>query len=73
MNEENINFTDFFIDEITELSSLGMYRPLRQNLNEIELEYDEFDNPIFSFGLHKGTYATSFLREIMKCEDMKAY
>jgi len=73
MNEENINFTDFFIDEMTELSSLGMYRPLRQNLNEIELEYDEFDNPIFSFGLHKGTYATSFLREIMKCEDMKAY
>jgi len=73
MDEENINFTDFFIDEMTELTSLGMYRPLRQNLNEIELEYDEFGNPIFSFWLHKGTYATSFLREIMKCEDMKAY
>ena len=73
MNEENVNFNDFFIDEMPELSSLGMYRPLRQNLNQIELEFDEVDNPIFSFWLYKGTYATSFLREIMKCEDMKAY
>ena len=73
MNEENIEFRDFFVDEIFELSSVGMYRPLRQGVNQMKLEYDNKDNPIFSFWLYKGTYATSFLREIMKCEDMKAY
>ena len=72
MNEMNIDFSDFAIDEIAELSSVGMYRPLRQNLNQIKLEYGD-DDPVFSFWLHKGTYATSFLREIMKCEDMKTY
>jgi len=72
MNEENIDFSDFAIDEISELSSVGMCRPLRQCLNQIKVEYDD-DDPVFSFWLNKGTYATSFLREIMKCEDVKAY
>jgi tRNA(Glu) U13 pseudouridine synthase TruD len=50
-----------------------MYRPLHQNINELEWEFDEQENPVFNFWLYKGTYATSFLREIMKCEDMRAY
>ena len=73
MNEEKIRFKDFIITDIPELSSLGMYRPLHQNINELEWEFDEDENPVFNFWLYKGTYATSFLREIMKCEDMKAY
>jgi tRNA pseudouridine13 synthase len=73
MDEEKIRFKDFIIEDMPELTSLGMYRPLHQNINELEWEFDENRNPIFNFWLYKGTYATSFLREIMKCEDMRAY
>ena len=73
MKEENIGFKDFIIEDMPELSSLGMYRPLHQNINKLEWEFDEQGNPVFNFWLYKGTYATSFLREIMKCEDMRAY
>jgi tRNA pseudouridine13 synthase len=73
MNEEKIGFKDFIIEDMPELTSLGMYRPLHQNINELEWVFDENRNPVFNFWLYKGTYATSFLREIMKCEDMRAY
>ena len=72
MEELNVKFEDFIIDDMPELSSYGMYRPLFQKYNDIELEFDSGD-PIFSFWLHKGTYATSFLREIMKSSDVTAY
>ena len=45
---------------------------LFQKYNDIEVDYDS-DNPVFSFWLHKGTYATSFLREIMKSSDVTVY
>ena len=73
MNDERMKFEDFIIEEIPELSSKGMYRPLMQNLNDLKVNYDKDGLPTFSFWLHKGTYATSFLREIMKSEDLKAY
>ena len=72
MEKLNVKFKDFIIDDMPELSSYGMYRPLFQKYNDIELEFDSGD-PIFSFWLHKGTYATSFLREIMKSSDVTAY
>ena len=72
MEELDVKFEDFIIDDMPELSSYGMYRPLFQKYNDIELEFDSGD-PIFSFWLHKGTYATSFMREIMKSSDVTAY
>ena len=72
MEELDVKFEDFIIDDMPELSSYGMYRPLFQKYNDIEFEFDSGD-PIFSFWLHKGTYATSFLREIMKSSDVTAY
>ena len=72
MEELDVKFEDFIIDDMPDLSSYGMYRPLFQKYNDIELEFDSGD-PIFSFWLHKGTYATSFLREIMKSSDVTAY
>ena len=72
MNAFGVEFKDFIIDDIPELSSYGMYRPLFQKYNDIEVDYDS-DNPVFSFWLHKGTYATSFLREIMKSSDVTVY
>ena len=73
MKNEEVEFKDFKIDMLPELSSLGMYRPLSQRVNELEWKVDNSGNAIFKFWLHKGTYATSFLREIMKCKDVKNY
>ena len=72
MNEFGVKFEDFIIEEMPELSSYGMYRPLFQKYNDLDIEFDS-ENPIFSFWLHKGTYATSFLREIMKSMDVTVY
>ena len=72
MNAFGVEFKDFIIDDIPELSSYGLYRPLFQKYNDIEVDYDS-DDPVFSFWLHKGTYATSFLREIMKSSDVTVY
>ena len=72
MDDFGVKFGDFIIDDIHELSSYGMYRPLFQKYNDIEVDNDS-DDPVFSFWLHKGTYATSFLREIMKSSDVTVY
>ncbi len=72
MDDLGVKFEDFIIDDIPELSSYGMYRPLFQKYNDIKVDFDS-DNPVFSFWLHKGTYATSFLREIMKSLDVTVY
>ena len=73
MEDENINFKDFAIGKIPELSSFGMYRPLNQKINDLEWKINTNGKPTLEFWLHKGTYATSLLREVMKCEDMRAY
>ena len=73
MKEENVDFKDFRIEGVPELTSLGMHRPLAQKINDLEWKIDEEGAPVFDFWLHKGTYATSFLREIMKSEDVTVY
>jgi tRNA pseudouridine13 synthase len=73
MSDEKVNFKDFKIEAAPELTSLGMYRPLAQKINSLKWEIDEDGLPVFDFWLHKGTYATAFLREIMKSEDMTVY
>ena len=72
MNEIGVKFEDFSIPDIPELSSNGMYRPLFQKYNDIKVNFDS-EEPVFDFWLHKGTYATSFLREIMKSLDVRVY
>ena len=73
MNDEKIRFKDYKINEIPNFTSLGMYRPLCQKINNLEWEIDGKGDIILNFWLHKGTYATSFLREIMKAKDVRAY
>ena len=73
MKKENVDFKDFKIEGASELTSLGMYRPLSQKINNLKWEIDKEKCPVFDFWLHKGTYATSLLREIMKSGDMKVY
>ena len=46
---------------------------LDTDINKIPKHLLDSEDPIFSFWLHKGTYATSFLREIMKSLDVTVY
>tara|TARA_B100001250_G_scaffold211082_1_gene181127 strand:+ start:767 stop:2065 length:1299 start_codon:yes stop_codon:yes gene_type:complete len=73
MNKEKISFKDYRIKEIPNFTSLGMYRPLCQKINDLEWSIEENGDVVLSFWLHKGTYATSFLREVMKSKDVRAY
>ncbi len=54
----------------------GMYLQLlgEQGATAQALEWSLDDGvPEFRFALDKGTYATSFMREIMKAGDLRAY
>ena len=73
MKEEKIKFEDFMIEEIPQLSSLGMYRPLSQKINDLKYRIKKMEILTSNFGYIKGIYATSFLREIMKSGDLRSY
>ncbi len=73
MNYEKLDFKNFIINNAPEFTSFGMYRPLSQKINDLKWNIDETGCPVFDFWLHKGTYATSFLREIMKSKNVRAY
>ena len=65
-----------FLSKILKTSNqkkLDKLKKAVKKINDLEWELDNEGCPKFSFWLHKGTYATSFLREIMKCEDVKVY
>ena len=53
--------------------TLGQWSFDEEKINNLKWEMDGNNCPVFDFWLHKGTYATSLLREIMKSGDMKVY
>ena len=79
VEEEKIDIRDFVIPEIPFISSYGTRRILFAPIRNLfySIREDEF-NPdkkalALSFNLLKGCYATSFLREIMKADDIYSY
>jgi len=78
-NKQRIDLRDFIIPEIPFLSSSGSRRPLLALMPFLEwiLHIDELSKGYQAlnllFELHKGCYATSFLREIMKSSNPKNY
>ena len=74
LKEEGINSKDFYIKEMQEVSLEGGFRPAPlMPLSDIEYDVIGYDNNNNSnssialrFGLHKGSYATILLREIIK-------
>lgn len=79
INEEHVDIRDFIIPEIPSASSYGTKRAILSPISTISsvLDEDEFNKShqklTLSFSLVKGSYATSFLREIMKLEDITKY
>ncbi len=67
LKEECIDAKDFYIKEMQEVSLEGGFRPAPLLLLS-DIEYDVInDNSVtLRFGLHKGSYATILLREIIK-------
>jgi len=79
IKEEQVDIRDFIIPEIPAASSYGTYRSLLSRISNLSASIgkDDFHHNhqkvTLSFSLLKGSYATSFLREIMKLEDITKY
>ena len=79
IKEEQVDIRDFIIPEIPAASSYGTYRTLLSKISDVSASIgkDEFHHNhqkvTLSFSLLKGSYATSFLREIMKLNDITKY
>lgn len=79
VEEENIDIRDFVIPEIPSISSYGTRRIIFAPIKYLSytIREDDFNlgkkTLILSFSLLKGCYATSFLREVMKAEEIYSY
>ena len=63
---------DFTIPHLPELSSFGKRRALHETPKNLTTEITD-NGAIVNFALNKGSYATSFLREIIKSNDLSDY
>ncbi len=79
IEQEKIDPRDFIIPEIPFISSSGLRRPISAEYKDFNLELlnDDIDSDKkmikVDFSLKKGCYATSFLREIIKAENIRDY
>ena len=65
VEEESLSSEDFIVTQLMEASSKGMRRELLAPVKNLKFEI-KGEGAFFSFGLNKGCYATSLLREYMK-------
>jgi tRNA pseudouridine13 synthase len=70
--ESGIARERYALPEAPRLASDGLRRPIHATAQALEWSLDD-GVPEFRFALDKGTYATSFMREIMKAGDLRAY
>ncbi len=66
IQKEKVSLEDFKINSMPELSSRGETRPVFFEINDFKIHSISQDNVTLQFSLPKGTYATVFLREIIK-------
>ncbi len=67
LKDEGISIKDFYIKEMQEVSIEGGFRPAPLLLlSDIKYDLIDGDSISLSFGLHKGSYATILLRELIK-------
>ncbi|MFW5928193.1 MAG: tRNA pseudouridine(13) synthase TruD, partial [Thermoplasmatota archaeon] len=68
IEEEGVKKDDFIIPKISSISSRGTRREIFSPVKDLELNVEPGGFNI-SFGLNKGSYATTLLREFMKLPD----
>ncbi|MEA3143837.1 MAG: tRNA pseudouridine13 synthase [Thermoplasmata archaeon] len=70
LDDHNVDLADFRIRELPELASDGRRRGILQPVRGLAVEWVEAGDggadPVFSFALGKGSYATVVMREFMK-------
>ena len=72
VTESGIVRERYALPEAPRLASDGLRRPIHATAQALEWRMDD-GVPEFRFALDKGTYATSFMRELMKAKDPRAY
>lgn len=65
LDAHGVHPLDFRVRELPEVASEGRRRGILQPVRDLRVEWTEGD-PVFSFALGKGSYATVVLREFMK-------
>ncbi len=65
LDQEGVHPADFRVSALPEVASEGRRRGILQTVRSLEVTWVEGD-PVFSFGLGKGSYATVVMREFMK-------
>ena len=73
IEREKIDHRDFIIPEIPYISSSGSRRALISPVNNLEHKLGSDNTLVLKFELKKGCYATSFLREFMKADNIRNY
>ena len=79
IEKEQIDIRDFIVPELPVASSFGSRRSIFAPLSHLNFTiekdtyYEQKKVVHLKFELQKGSYATSFLREIMKSEDIRDY
>jgi tRNA pseudouridine13 synthase len=72
IEQEGVKQRDFVLSEYHKLGSRGKRREILAPAKNFEFRQVE-EGIQFDFGLNKGCYATTFLREFMKCEELTKY
>ena len=72
VTESGIVRERYALPEAPRLASDGLRRPIHATAQALEWRMDD-GMPEFRFALDKGTYATSFMREMLKAKDPRAY
>ncbi|HET6399649.1 MAG TPA: tRNA pseudouridine(13) synthase TruD [Candidatus Thermoplasmatota archaeon] len=65
LEEEGVRADDFRVPELPEVHSTGRRRGILQPVRDLGVTWTG-DDPVFSFSLGKGSYATVVLREVTK-------
>lgn len=65
LDAHRVEPADFRVRELPEMASDGRRRGILQPVRDLAVSWVE-DDPVFAFGLGKGSYATVVLREFMK-------
>jgi tRNA pseudouridine13 synthase len=71
LSEENVHSSDFIVPRLTRCSSRGSRRELVAKFEDFSRSV-EGEDAFFTFRLGRGCYATSFLREITKLDQILA-
>lgn len=70
LEKEEVNLKNFYIGAMPEASSAGGFRAALAKVKNVNFSFEDSQTIVFKFFLDKSSYATVFLREVMKPENL---